>query len=186
MVEVEDNLDDIVQGAIDSVKEELLSFLNDNPDTDTCPDISNDLDYSGAIHEIIDGAVPIYTSEINDLFYLYGDELEQAFDDAGIGEKDDKGWPMGWKAAAIYCYIEQKVHEWYHENAEEVFDEWKEGRPKEEEDEEAEEAEEKPEAEPPPEGAAPAPKAPKAEEAPPPSESVQAEAKRMVDKLLEG
>ena len=70
MVEVEDNLDDIVQGAIDSVKEELLSFLNDNPDTDTCPDISNDLDYSGAIHEIIDGAVPIYTSEINDLFYL--------------------------------------------------------------------------------------------------------------------
>lgn len=33
---------------------------------------------------------------------------------------------MGWKAAAIYCYIEQEVNEWYSENAEEIFDEWKE------------------------------------------------------------
>lgn len=120
-IEIEDNLDEIVEGAIEEVKEELLEFLKANPDTDETPCISNDLDYSGRIHEIIDGSVPIYTKEQNDLWYLYGNEFEQAFDDAGIGEKNDEGWPMGWKPAAIYCYIEQKVHEWYRNNADDVF-----------------------------------------------------------------
>ena len=27
----------------------------------------------------------------------------------------------GWKAAAIYCYLEQKVAEWYEENAEDIL-----------------------------------------------------------------
>ena len=127
-VEIDDTLQDCVDSAIDSVKDELLSYLEQNPDTDEVPCISNDLDYSGAIHEIVDGSVPIYTSEINDIFYLHGDEVEQAFDDAGIGSKDDKGWPMGWKAAAIYCYIEQQVHAWYQDNAEDIFQEWHEKR----------------------------------------------------------
>jgi hypothetical protein len=104
----------------------LLSYLEQNPDIDSLPDLGNDLDYSGAIHEIIDGSVPIYTKEINDIFYLHP-EVEDAFDNAGIGEKEDgPGWPCGWKAAAIYCYIEQEVHEWYRDNAGELFDEWKE------------------------------------------------------------
>lgn len=111
------------------MKQELLDFLKENPDRDELPDLGNDLDYSGAIHEIIDGSVPIYTKEIDDTFYLYGSEIEQAFDDAGISEKEDKGWPMGWKAAAIYCYIESKVHEWWHDNAQDVYDEWREANP---------------------------------------------------------
>ena len=127
-IEIEDNLDDIIQGAIDQVKTELDNFLESNPDADECPDLGNDLDYSGRIHEIIDGAVPIYTAEQKSLWYLYGDDFEQAFDDAGIGEKEDKGWPMGWKAAAIYCYIESKVGEWWHNNAEDLFEAWKEKR----------------------------------------------------------
>ena len=129
-VEIDDTLQDCVDSAIESVKDELENHLKQNPDTDELPCINNDLDYSGAIHEIVDGSVPIYTSEINDIFYLHGDDVEQAFDDAGIGSKDDKGWPMGWKAAAIYCYIEQKVQEWYHDNAQDIFDEWKEKQEK--------------------------------------------------------
>lgn len=125
-IEIDDTLQDRIDSAIADVKQELLNHLEQNPDTDELPDIGNDLDYSGAIHEIIDGSVPIYTKEIDDTFYLYGSEIEQAFDDAGIGEKDDKGWPTGWKAGAIYCYIEQKVHEWYSNNAEEIFTDWKE------------------------------------------------------------
>jgi hypothetical protein len=124
-IEIEDTLQDCVDNAIDSVRDEIVSYLDQNPDTDESPEW-NDLDYSGAMHEIIDGSVPIYTAEINDIFYLHGDEVEQAFDDAGIGSKDDKGWPMGWKAAAIYCYIEQQVQEWFSNNASDVFDEWKE------------------------------------------------------------
>lgn len=126
-IEIDDTLDEIVDGAIESVKEALIDYLSENPGTDETPDISNDLDYSGTIHEIVDGAVPIYTGEINDLFYLYGDEFEQAFDDAGIGSKEDN-WPSGWKAAAIYCYVDQKVHNWYSDNADDIFDEWKEKR----------------------------------------------------------
>jgi hypothetical protein len=129
-IEIDDILQDCVDSAIESVKDELECYLKNNPDTDELPCISNDLDYSGAIHQIIDGSVPIYTSEINDIFYLHGDDVEQAFDDAGIGTKDDKGWPMGWKAAAIYCYIEQQVHEWYRANAEDIFTEWKEKQDK--------------------------------------------------------
>lgn len=124
-IEIEDTLQDRIDSAIDDVKQELLNYLEANPDTDETPCISNDLDYSGAIHEIIDGSVPIYTREINDTMYLYGSEIEQAFDDAGIGEKSDGGFPMGWHAAAIYCYIEQKVHEWYSNEADEIFEEWK-------------------------------------------------------------
>jgi hypothetical protein len=60
--------------------------------------------------------------------YLHGSEVEQAFDDAGIGEKKDEDWPMGWHAAAIYCYLEQQVHEWWSNNAQDIFDEWKEKR----------------------------------------------------------
>ena len=124
IIEIDDNLDEIVDSTIDRVKNELLFFLDRNPDRPETPCISNDLDYSGAIHEIIDGAVPLCTKQINDLWYLYGDEFEKAFDNAGIGDKNDKGWPRGWKPAAIYCYIEQKVHEWYHNHADEIFGEW--------------------------------------------------------------
>lgn len=127
-VEIDDTLDEIVESAIDDVKQELLSYLEQNPDTDETPDLGNDLDYSGAIHEIVDSAVPVYTSEINDLFYLYGNRFEQAFDDAGIGDKSDPNWPSGWKPAAIYCYIDEQVREWYQNNADDVFSEWKEKR----------------------------------------------------------
>lgn len=127
-VEIDDTLDEIIESAIDDVKTALLEYLEENPDTEETPCISNDLNYSGRIHEIIDSAVPVYTGEVNDLFYLYGNDFEQAFDDAGIGDKDDDGWPSGWKPAAIYCYIDQKVHEWYSDNADDIFKEWKEKR----------------------------------------------------------
>lgn len=136
-IEINDTLQECVDKAIGQVENELTSYLNENPDTDELPGILDELDYSGAIHEIIDGAVPIYTSEINDLFYLYGNELEEAFDNAGIGEKNDEDWPMGWKAAAIYCYIEEKVFDWYNEKAQDIFDEWyEENNPEIEEEEE--------------------------------------------------
>lgn len=124
-VEIEDTLQDRVDGAIEAIKAEFLSYLDQNPDTEKAPDWS-DLDYSGTLHQIIDGSVPIYTSEIADIMYLHGDDVEQAFDDAGIGEKKDgAGWPTGWKAAAIYCYIDQQAAQWFHDNASELFEEWR-------------------------------------------------------------
>ena len=124
-IEIDDTLQDCVDGAIEQVEAELISFLEQN-ERDEVPCLNNDLDHSGRIHEIVDGAVPIYTQQITDIFYLHGDEVEQAFDDSGCGDKNNLRWPCGWKTAAVYTYIEQKVQEWYHKNAEAIFDKWKE------------------------------------------------------------
>ena len=123
-VEIEDSLQDRVDSATDDVKAELLSYLEENPDTDETPDIGNDLNYSGAIHEIIDGSVPIYTREIEDTWYLYASELEEAYENAGCGSDSRENDGM----AAIYYYIHEQVNEWYSNNAEEIFEEWKERR----------------------------------------------------------
>lgn len=85
-VEIDDNLQEIIDSAIEDVKNELFEFLDDNPDTDETPDLNNDLDYSGRIHEIIDGAVPIYTKNQVDLWYLHGDKFEEAFDTLDLSE----------------------------------------------------------------------------------------------------
>lgn len=124
-IEINDTLQERIDSAIEDVKNELLSYLNENS-PDSLPCLSNDLDYSGSIHEIIDGSVPIYTKEIDDTYYLYGREIDEAFENAGIGDRDGN-WPMGWVAAGIYFLIEQRVHEWYQDNAEDIFEEWKEG-----------------------------------------------------------
>lgn len=122
-VEIVDELPEIVESVIEDVKGELETFVKDNPDVDELPELYDKLDYSGAIHEIIDGSVPVYTNDIKNIMYLHGEQCERAFDDAGIGEKKDgEGWPNGWQAAAIYCYIEQRVNEWYSEHAQEFFD----------------------------------------------------------------
>jgi hypothetical protein len=130
-VEIEDNLSEIIESVQEDIKNLIIEYIKDNQEK---PDLS-DLDYSGSVHEIIDGSVPIYTREIDGLFYLYGSEFEAAFDNAGIGEKEDKNWPMGWKPAAIYCYIEQEVYSWFNDNIDEIFEEnYKEEIEEEEED----------------------------------------------------
>jgi len=127
-IEIEDNLNEIIESVKYDVNTEIENYIKENEDK---PDFS-DLDYSGAIHEIIDGAVPIYTYEINNLFYLYGNEIEQAFENAGIGEKNDDDWPSGWKAAAIYCYIEEQLMNDFDDMINELWDKYEESLPKEE------------------------------------------------------
>lgn len=126
-IEIDDTLDERVKSAIEDVKQELLNYLEENK-PDSLPCLSNDLDYSGAIHEIVDGSVPIHTKEIEDTWYLYSSELEEAYEDAGCGENPRENHGM----AAIYYYINSQVYEWYHNHAEEIFEEWQENQPKEE------------------------------------------------------
>ena len=122
-IEVDDVLPDCVANAIEDVERELRDYLEANPDCDETPCLHNDLDYSGAIHEIVDGAVPIYTAQIEAAWFLHGRELEEAYENAGVGEnpRDCGG------TAAIYYYIEQKVAEWYDANAERIFEEVRHG-----------------------------------------------------------
>jgi hypothetical protein len=124
IIEIEDSLDSRVDNAIDEVKKELESYLEQNPDTNKLPCLNNDLDYSGAIHEICDGACPIYTHEIKSTWYLYANELEQAYENAGCGDNPRENDGM----AAIYFYIYEKVSDWYNREAGEIFNNWKENK----------------------------------------------------------
>ena len=119
-IEIEDNLDEIVESLIDEVKELFRSYVSENSLTegDTPPDYG-DLDYSGSIHECVDSSVPIYTAEIDGLYYLYGDQFETAYDDAGLGD----GREENHKQVAIYCYLDAKVCEWFCDEAQAFFDE---------------------------------------------------------------
>jgi hypothetical protein len=120
-VDIEDTLGERVDSACDDVKDLLVRFLEENPDTDEVPCLNNDLDYDGSVHEIVDGSVPIYTGEINDTWYLHGSDLEEAYENAGVGDNPKENDGM----AAIYFYIMECVNEWYHVNAEEIFEEFK-------------------------------------------------------------
>lgn len=123
-IEIDDTLESRVQSAIEDVKAELENYLNNNPDTDSLPCISNDLDYDGAIHSIVDSSVPVYTHEIKTAWYLHGSELEEAYQNAGCGENPMENDGM----AAIYFFIMEKVQEWYANEAEEIFEKWKEAK----------------------------------------------------------
>lgn len=118
-IEINDTLQDRVDNAIDLVRDELENYLKENK-PDECPDLGNDLDYSGAIHEIVDGCVPIYTAEIKDTWYLHENELVSAYEDAGVGDNPHENNGM----SAIYFYIHQEVCGWYANNAEEIFNKW--------------------------------------------------------------
>jgi hypothetical protein len=119
-VEIEDTLQENVDDAIEQLEELLREFLKENSDFDELPCLHNDLDYSGSFHEIVDSATPIYTSEIEDTWYLYSNDLEEAYENAGVGDNPRENDGM----AAIYFYISQKCCDWYHDNAQEIFDEW--------------------------------------------------------------
>ena len=123
-VEIEDTLQESVDSAIEELKELLEDYLKDNPDTETKPCLFNDLDYSGRFHEIVDSSVPIYTKNIEDTWYLYASELEEAYSNAGVGSDSRENNGM----AAIYYYIHEKCAEWYNEKADEIFDEWLESK----------------------------------------------------------
>jgi len=126
-MDIEDSLQERIDSAIEEVKEYLLEYLNENPDTEETPCINNDLDYSGSIHEIVDSSIPIYTSEIKDTWYLHSEELEESYENAGVGSNPRENDGM----AAIYFYIMEQVQEWYQSNADDVFEEWQNNKKKE-------------------------------------------------------
>ena len=130
-VEIDDTLDERVQGAIDEVCELLENYIKENR-PDSTPDLYNDLDYSGSVHEIIDTSVPIYTQEIDDTWFLHANKLEEAYENAGIGTNPRENDGM----VASYCYIEQQVADWYQKEADDLYDEIMEELKKEKEEEE--------------------------------------------------
>jgi len=119
IVEINDTLDERVDSAIHDVKNELSTYLDLNA-PDRLPDLWNDLDYNGSIHEIVDSCVPVYHKEVEDLWYLHKNDFIEAYEDAGVGNNpmENNG------TAAIYYYLQQEINSWYRDNAEEIFEDW--------------------------------------------------------------
>ena len=76
------------------------------------------------LNERVDDAI---NSEIEDTWYLYSSELEEAYENAGIGSNPRESNGM----AAIYFYIQQKVYDWIYDKGEDVFFDWVEEKTKE-------------------------------------------------------
>lgn len=117
-------LTDRLPEIIDSVWDDLVELMRDKfiADGGDLPDLYNDLDYSGDFSSLCDSAVPIYTSELNELAYFHHDAALAALTDT-YGSADGD-WPMGPFAAGLYHLIEQGVAERFNAKAEELWEEW--------------------------------------------------------------
>jgi hypothetical protein len=118
-----DRLPAIIDGVTDSLRDLMADYFAEHEETDF-PCLHNDLDYSGAVHELIDGAVPIYNAQLAELAYFHHAEAlaalhDQFGDDAAAGN-----WPSGPFAAGLYCLIEQGVSEWYAADGEDLWHSW--------------------------------------------------------------
>lgn len=89
-------------------KESCLSVRDENAEPWQLDDLDRLRDdATDQLTEIADGNTPVYTREIDQIMFDHGDEIEEAFDDAGF-DKDEK-WPCGWQAAAICTYINSEL-----------------------------------------------------------------------------
>ena len=117
MGEMEDDLDERVDDIKSELKENVVSYFKDNPDDDW--DNYYQSQGADAIHEIVDSSTPIYYYNIDCLYYLYGDDADDAYKNAGIGD----GKENNYRQLAIYCLLEEKAWDYFRE-LEDQFDEW--------------------------------------------------------------
>ncbi len=122
-IEINNLLPDAVAQAITELKELIRDWYVANPTTSgLC--LSNDIDYEGRFAEMIDSNVPIYTYDIKCAWFLHDTELEDAYDNAGLGENPRENNGM----AAIHCYIKQECDAWLNDNDDRIQAQWDEFR----------------------------------------------------------
>ena len=123
-IEIDDTLQETLGGLTDEVEGMIREYYTENPDEDFSDSwkLWEAMDYSGGLTEQVDSSTPIYYHEIDALHFLHGNVLEEAYDDAGIGDKSEDNW----KQIAIYCWLEQGLREWFENNAEDIFNECRE------------------------------------------------------------
>ena len=123
-VQLTDRLPEIIESTWQDVVALLQDYFVENGGDDDCPCLHNDLDHSGAVHELIDSAVPIYNAQLSELAYFHHDVAmaalaEQFGSDVAAGD-----WPSGPFAAGLYCLIQEGINEKWHEDAEDLWDSW--------------------------------------------------------------
>ena len=122
-ITVDDLLEERVDMAKEEVNVELVNYITENELTDcetqeeidvliedlenlNADNVQQSIDHNGRINEIIGGCVPVYTYDIKTAFFLHSDRLEEAYENAGIGDNPMENDGM----TAIFCYIDQEVN----------------------------------------------------------------------------
>lgn len=116
---ITDRMPEILDCLFYEAKQTLIDYLNSEK-PDSLPTLNGDLDYDGAINQLVDSCVPVYTNQIKDLWYIYDDDFEEAYMNAGVGRNPRENNGM----AGIYFYLSEQLNVWYEENAQEIFDNW--------------------------------------------------------------
>ncbi len=122
-VEIEDSLDEIVNDAWDELALLFREALSEHSEEYKDCDVAPDLDYmnlSDKLNEIADCAVPVYTSEIRGLWFLYENYFIEAYERHGIGSNPKENDGM----TAIYCYIYDALCGKWNLYADDVFLAW--------------------------------------------------------------
>lgn len=115
-------IDDTMDENIDCVKEELFNrtkdYLKENLDISDVDEVYQNI--ADDVHEIVDSSTPIYYSEIDALFYLYGDEVEEAYKNAGCYTEP----PENFRQVCIYFYLEEKAWDYWREDIVPLIEEY--------------------------------------------------------------
>lgn len=121
-VQLTDRLPEIIDSVWDDVVELLKQYFIEHNSSDSFPCLHNDLDHSGAVRELIDSAIPIYTAQLSELAYFHHDAAISALSyQYGVTNND---WPLGPFAAGLYCLIEQRLAELYDKDGEDLWESW--------------------------------------------------------------
>ena len=124
---IDDKLPDMVEGIKAALEEMLTEYLEERKPA-RLPDLSNDLDYAGVVHEMIESWIPVYTYELHDIYYLHGAEIQDVVDiwDRDCGPDSHEIQLDTWRMRGVYYYLEHCLNEWYDSFAEAVFDKYEE------------------------------------------------------------
>lgn len=132
IVEMEDDLQERIDNMKTDIVDDFIQYLHDNPGLDETEfSVYEDTINDSFLHEMAEAATPIYYSNIDSLYYFYGDEFEEAYKNAGIGDGSEENH----KSAAIWCYMYERAYEILRE-MKEIFEEHHEWTEAEDEDDE--------------------------------------------------
>ncbi len=118
IVDMEDDLQERIEALEEDIKDNFIEYLEENPDILDFDEYYQNIGCD-TVHEVADMNTPIYYKNINDLYYLYGDKFDEAYENAGIGDKKEDNYMQ----VAIYCYLYEKGFE-YLNKLEKLFEEY--------------------------------------------------------------
>jgi hypothetical protein len=119
-VQLTDRLPEIIDSTWDEVVDLLKAYFVEHGGDLPC--LHDDLNYNGDVDSFIDSAVPIYTSELNQLAYFHHAAAMAALVER-FGSADG-AWPSGPFSAGLYTLIEQGIGDRWDDKAEGLWQAW--------------------------------------------------------------